>query len=101
MVLILLLPNLWPSFFIPRNLEITFDYPVFPGKWLMEMVPTVKHGILFNGKICWDEQVEVVRRELSRTVGVLDKFQYILPLNVKLIIYNALIQSSLRYRFLV
>lgn len=89
-------------FFIPKNKHITFDYPLCLGNQVIEIVPSVKTlGVFFNENMSWEEQIQLVRRKLSRTLGVLNKFRYILPQNIKLIIHNALFESTLRYCFLV
>ena len=45
----------------------------------------------------WKSHVETISNKCSKTIGVLNKLKYFLPLTVKLILYNSLILPHLNY----
>ena len=45
----------------------------------------------------WKSHVETFSNKCSKTIGVLNKLKYCLPLTIKLILYNSLILPHLNY----
>ena len=52
-------------------------------------------GITLNQHMNWKTHISKLSNKISRTIGILNRLKYILPLHVKLIIYNSLILSHL------
>ena len=48
-------------------------------------------GIMFNQNMNWKTHIRKLSNKISRTLGILNRLKYILPLNIKLLIYNSLI----------
>ena len=48
----------------------------------------------------WKTHIRKLSNKISRTLGILNRLKYILPLNIKLLIYNSLILSHLHYGIL-
>ena len=48
----------------------------------------------------WKAHIRKLSNKISRTLGTLNRLKYILPLNIKLLIYNSLILSHLHYGIL-
>ena len=49
----------------------------------------------------WKSHVEHISNKWSKTIGVLNKLKYFLPLTVKLILYNSLILPHLNYGIMI
>ena len=49
----------------------------------------------------WKSHVENISNKCSKTIGVLNKIKYFLPLTVKLILYNSLILPHLNYGIMI
>lgn len=68
----------------------------------IEVVDRIKTlGIIFSEHMLWDFQIENVMTKLARTVGIFYRTRDLLPTKTKLLLYNALFLSYLRYCFLV
>ena len=52
-------------------------------------------GITLNQHMNWKTHISKLSNKISRTIGILNRLKYILPLHIKLIIYNSLILSHL------
>ena len=57
-------------------------------------------GITLNQHMNWKTHISKLSNKISRTIGILNRLKYILPLHIKLIIYNSLILSHLYYGIL-
>lgn len=58
-------------------------------------------GDIFEEQMTWTDQLNATLNKLSKTVRILCKFRYILPQNIKLLIYISLFLSNLSYCYLV
>ena len=54
-------------------------------------------GLIMDEHLNWKSHVEFFLNKCSKTIGVLNKLKYFLPLPVKLILYNSLILPHLNY----
>ena len=54
-------------------------------------------GQIMDEHINWKCHVENISNKCSKTIGVLNKLKYFLPLTIKLILYNSLILPHLNY----
>lgn len=78
------------------------DFKLNIDNCIIEVVDTVKTlGVFFNKNMSWDHHISSMLTNLSKCVGMLAKFRSYLPISVKLIIYNTLFLSYVKYCFLV
>ena len=54
-------------------------------------------GISFNEQLNWKSHVDKISNRYSKTKGILNKLKQLLPLNIKIMLYNILILSHLKY----
>ena len=54
-------------------------------------------GLIMDEHLNWKSHVDIFSNKCSKTIGVLNKLKYVLPLTVKLILYNSLILPHLNY----
>ena len=58
-------------------------------------------GINVHENLNWSCHTTKIANKISRTIGILNKLKRYLPLNIKIMIYNALIASHLNYGILI
>ena len=58
-------------------------------------------GLIMDEHLNWKSRVETNSNKCSKTIGVLNKLKYFLPLAVKLILYNSLILPHLNYGIMI
>ena len=58
-------------------------------------------GIHIDEKLTWKQHINVKSKQVSRTIGILNKLKNILPTTVLKTIYYSLIQSHLLYGLFV
>lgn len=58
-------------------------------------------GVIFHELMTWDHHTDYLKSKLSKALGMLRRCQKLLPIQQKLMIYNALFASHLRYCHLV
>lgn len=88
--------------FRPKNKTIDLDLRLTIGACNVELVKTVKNlGVVFHEHMFWNDHVDATYSKLSRSVGVLCRLRFLIPQNIKLLLYNSLFCSTLRYCFLV
>ena len=54
-------------------------------------------GISFNEQLNWQSHIKKMSNKCSRIIGILNKLKRLLPLNIKVMLYNTLILSHLNY----
>ena len=54
-------------------------------------------GISFNEQLNWQSHIKTISNRCSRIIGILNKLKRLLPLNIKIMLYNTLILSHLNY----
>ncbi len=54
-------------------------------------------GLTLNEHLNWKSHVDKIANKISRSMGILNKLKYVLPLSAKLHIYNSLILSHLNF----
>ena len=54
-------------------------------------------GISFNEQLNWQSHINNISNRCSRAIGILNKLKRLLPLNIKIMLYNTLILSHLNY----
>ena len=54
-------------------------------------------GISFNEQLNWQSHINKISNRCSRIIGILNKLKRLLPLNIKIMLYNTLILSHLNY----
>ena len=54
-------------------------------------------GISFNEQLNWQSHIKKNSNRCSRIIGILNKLKRLLPLNIKIMLYNTLILSHLNY----
>lgn len=58
-------------------------------------------GVVFTSSMSWEHHVDHIAAKLAQITGIVSRFRYILPRNVKLLLYNSLFYSFLNYCHLV
>ncbi|XP_029850148.2 uncharacterized protein LOC115332017, partial [Ixodes scapularis] len=65
----------------------------------------VKHhttlGVIFSEHLSWDRHIDNLVRRLCRVIGVIRRCRTILPVNIKLTMFDALFRSHINYSNLV
>lgn len=88
--------------FHPRQLSVTIDSSLFLGTAPIEFVNSIKIlGVLFQKNMSWDDHFDHVQSHVAKSVGAIAKFRHILPVSIKLMLYNTLFLSHINYCFLV
>ena len=54
-------------------------------------------GVLVDDKLSWKRHISAVKSKMSRYVGTLYKLKHILPVSVRLLTFNSLVQSHTEY----
>ena len=72
--------------------EIKIDYISIERVYVFNFL-----GLIMDEHLNWKSHVEKISNKCSKTIGVLNKLKYFLPLTVKLILYNSLILPHLNY----
>lgn len=79
----------------------TKDNLVYRGSQI-ELVESIKVlGVYFSKSLQWDDHVNAVLQKLGAITGIVSRNRYLIPKQVKLLIYNALFASYLNYCHLV
>lgn len=72
------------------------------GSATIEIVETVKTlGVFFNCRMSWEPQISKLITNISKCVGILARLRSLLPVSVKITLYNSLFLSHVSYCFLV
>jgi len=58
-------------------------------------------GLIINENLNWKLHTEKIANGISKTIGVLNRLKHLLPLNIKITLYNSLILSHINYCILV
>lgn len=88
--------------FRPKSSVWQIDIPLKLDRSTIQVVPTVKIlGVFFNQYMSWNEHVEHVMSKVSKITGIIYKHRFCLPERVKIILYNTLFASHLKYCQLV
>ena len=58
-------------------------------------------GIIINENMSWKSHTIMLASKISRTIGILNKLKFLLPTNIKLMLYNSLILCRLTYGILL
>lgn len=84
--------------YIPKRKVITKPINVSLSHDLVEIVDSVKIlGVIFSNHLTWNDHIDYVRSKISSAVGVMTRLRTILPVKVRLLIYNSLVLSLLQY----
>ena len=68
------------------------------GKYTIHEVEKTKYlGVILDNKLSWKEHIEYLITKLSQAAGVIYKLRDCLPLQAKMLIYDSLAASYLRY----
>ncbi len=54
-------------------------------------------GLTINENLSWKSHINKIADKISKSMGILNKLKYFLPLNAKVLIYNSLILSHLNF----
>lgn len=88
--------------FKTRNTRVDRTLDMHLGNSNIEFVDTFKSlGVIFSEGLTWNKHVDYICMKIRKTIGIVNKERYILPLKVKKIIYNSLIYSQISYCHLV
>ena len=54
-------------------------------------------GLTLDTNLNWRKHTENISNKCSETIGVLNRLKYVLPLDIKVLLYNTLILSHINY----
>ncbi len=55
-------------------------------------------GLTINENLNWKRHVDKIANKISKSMSILNKLKYFVPLNAKILIYTSLIYSYLNFR---
>lgn len=88
--------------FSPKQSCAVLEGDLLLGNNIVEVVDSVKAlGVHFHKNMSWDLHINHIITRIARSVGILAKFRFFLPHQIKLKLYNALFLSHLNYCVLV
>lgn len=89
-------------FFRSKNKPIVMEDYLTLNSMPIEIVDSFKTlGVIFSQHVTWEKHIEHILPKLARAVGVIRRHRDILPVAVKLCIYNSLFYSIINYCILV
>ena len=83
-----------------RNEKVTIPNLFIDGVKISRVRNFNLLGIMIDDQFNWKIHTDLLSRKISKSVGILNKLNSILPLNIRLMIYNALISSYFNYGIL-
>lgn len=84
--------------FRPKNKPIDYPIQLQFNNTLIESVNSCKFlGVFFRSDLGWGDHVNHVRLRVARSIGVINRIRYLLPIQAKKQLYFALIHSQLVY----
>lgn len=88
--------------FQPKNSRANITDRIFIGNSTVDVTSSVKClGVIFDEHLTWNKHVDSLSGKLAGVVGALAKVRSFLPTSVKLLVYNSLFFSHLKYCHLV
>ena len=58
-------------------------------------------GLTLDTNLNWRKHTEKISNKCSKTIGVLNRLKYVLPLDIKVLLYNTLILSHINYCIMI
>ena len=58
-------------------------------------------GLTLDTNLNWIKHTEKISNKCSKTIGVLNRLKYVLPLDIKVLLYNTLILSHINYCIMI
>ena len=58
-------------------------------------------GIYLDKSMNWKSHIDYIASKISKSIGILNRLKYILPTDIKIMIYNSLILSHINYGILM
>ena len=58
-------------------------------------------GLTLDTNLNWRKHTEKISNKCSKTIGVLNRLKYVLPLDIKVLLYNTLILSHISYCIMI
>ena len=69
---------------------------------IIEFVPNFNFlGMNFSENLSWKPHIDNICNEISRSIGILNKLKYYIPLHIRINIYNSLILPYINYGILL
>lgn len=88
--------------FRPKNRNVFINEDIRYNNSVVDIVSSFKIlGVVFTEQMSWDAQVDYIVHKLSRAVGLTNINKHTFPTQVKVLIYNALFHSHIKYCHLV
>ena len=58
-------------------------------------------GLTLDTNLNWRKHTEKISNKCSKTIGILNRLKYVLPLDIKVLLYNTLILSHINYCIMI
>lgn len=88
--------------FYARNKEISYDVKLYYCGSQLEHVSSHSFlGVIFHKNLSWTEHINKVRTKVARSVGLLQRIRYYVPVRLVRQLYFSLVHSHLSYGLLV
>ncbi len=58
-------------------------------------------GLTLDTHLNWHKHIEKVANKYSRTIGIINKLKHVLPLSIKITLYNSLILPHINYCLMI
>ena len=82
--------------FSRQNIELPDKFKILKKK--IDRVKEVRFlGVIVDEKLNWSAHINTLKSKMSRYIGILCKIKKLLPIQVKMQIFQSLIQSHLNY----
>lgn len=88
--------------FQPKNSRANIADRIIIGNTYLDVTSSVKClGVVFDEHLSWNKHIDMLCSKLAGVVGAFAKVRFFLPTSVKLLVYNSLLFSHLKYCHLV
>lgn len=88
--------------FRPNSHKFENEFSVYvDGKVVTEDSKVKYLGVTLQKNLCWDAHIDNLKSKVAPAIGILHKMKYILDIKSKMLIYQSLIESHLKYLVII
>ena len=68
----------------------------------MQSINSIKYlGVVIHKNLTWNEHIESLIAKVNQRIGLLNRIQYLLPLDARVALYNTLIRPFFEFAFTI